>query len=150
MTKNEQLAYAAGLFDGEGCCGVYAEGAKHCFLRVNMVMVTPQGPSLFADLFGGTVRLRNYRRARPEGGHYQPTYEWLVTADRAANALRALLPWLREKKAQAELCIEAREIQLRRRGNGRAIGRGLGSPYPAKDLARIVEIRDRVKALKRA
>ena len=146
MTREQKIIYAAGLFDGEGTCGVYAEGAKHCAIRMHMVMTTPQGPSLFAELFGGHVALHSYRRPRADGGHYQPTYGWLVTAERAANALRELLPWLREKKAQAELCIEAREIQTRRR----AAGTGHGNPYPPEDLARIVEIRDRVKALKRA
>ena len=143
IATNEQLAYAAGLFDGEGCCGVYADGAKHCAIRVQLVMCAPYGPSLFAELFGGHVKLSSYRRPKATGGEYQPVYIWSVTAERAAASLRALLPWLHDKKTQAELVIEARQIQNDRR-------RHREREYHPAALHRIGEIRDKVKALKRA
>jgi len=138
IPRNVLLAYAAGLFDGEGCCGVYANGAKHCAVRVQLVLTTPHGPALFADLFGGNVKLSGYRRPKA-----LPVYVWAVTADRAANALQAMLPWLREKRGQADLCIEARTIQRGRR-------RGKGAAYKEHEMARITEIRSQVGALKRA
>jgi len=117
-------------------------------------MCTPRGPSLFAELFGGHVKAATWRRKKPAGGYYEatyylPVYIWSVTADNAANALRELLPWLREKRAQAELVIEAREIQRGRKGQGVGIGRGHGSPYTEAELTRLGEIRAEVKALKR-
>jgi len=143
MTREQQIIYAAGLFDGEGCVGVYADKRKHCIVRMSLGMTTPYAPSLFASLFGGHVKLTSYRRKKPDGGNYQPVYCWCLTSAKAARALQELLPWLREKHAQAALAIEARGIQRRR-------PRGVGAQWPLADVARLKVIRAEVKALKRA
>src|SRR5262249_41769012 len=143
MTREQEIIYAAGLFDGEGCCGVYANGAKHCIIRLQLVMSNPAGPRLFAELFGGHVKLGTQgNKRRTDGTAYLPIYIYVLSSGKAARALRELLPWLREKKAQAALCLEARDIQKYRQ-------RGQGAKYNPQDLARITAIRAEVKALKR-
>jgi hypothetical protein len=143
LTRREQLIYAAGLFDGEGCVGVYATAYRHCIVRMAVGMATPQGPSLFAELFGGHVKLCSYRRPKGDGsGYYQPVYHWFLTSARAARALQQLVPFLREKQPQAVLTLEARAIQRHR-------PRGQGAAWPPADVARLKVIRAEVKALKR-
>src|SRR5262252_1133845 len=92
MTREHRLIYAAGLFDGEGCVGVYADRKKHCIVRMQVGMCSPHGPQLFAELFGGHVRLTTYRRPKGDGSFYQPVYCWVLSSAKAARALHELLP----------------------------------------------------------
>jgi hypothetical protein len=144
MIREQAIIYAAGLFDGEGSVGVYAAPPKQCIVRMSVGMSTPYGPAIFAELFGGHVKLCSHRRPKgATGDTYQPVYHWFLTSERAARALQELLPWLREKRAQAALAIEARGIQRRR-------PRGVGARWPLGDVARLEVIRAEIKALKRA
>lgn len=94
LRRIEEMAYYAGIMDGEGCIGYY---------RSLSVAVEGLYPKTIIDLhtvFGGSVseiKRENKRRY----------YRWRIYGQDAARCLQMLLPYLREKKEQAEVGLEA-------------------------------------------
>lgn len=94
LRRIEEMAYYAGIMDGEGCIGYY---------RSLSVAVEGLYPKTIIDLhtvFGGSVseiKRENKRRY----------YRWRIFGQDAARCLQMLLPYLREKKEQAEVGLEA-------------------------------------------
>jgi len=145
LTREQRFIYAAGLFDGEGYVGLEFSKrprATVLLLVVQVQMSTPQGPALFAELFGGRVRIQQRRSLNVTGKPYRPMYFWRLCAAKAIPVLVALRPYLREKAAQVDLCLEARRIQQNR-------PQGQGAFYRREDRARVGEIHAQVRALKR-
>lgn len=145
MTRDQEIIYAAGLFDGEGYVGIqFGKRARAdvMIIVVQVQMTSPQGPALFAELFGGRVRIQKRQGLTVNGKVWRPLYLWRLAAAKAIPALEALRPYLREKAAQVDLCLEARAIQERR-------PKGQGAAYRPEDRARVTAIHQQVKALKR-
>ena len=139
MTRDERIAYAAGLFDGEGYVGIELVPrlrARAVLLTLAVQMKTPFGPQFFAETFGGRIHFC-------DPPSRTALYRWRVTSGRAAAVLRELRPFLREKAAQVDLCLEGRAIQENR-------PQGQGARYRPEDRARVTVIHQQVKALKRA
>ena len=110
MSSEIELAWAAGFFDGEGCVSVVkrhtGSSAKRSYLYYQLNLNAPQinkDPLLkLKSLFGGQVRCtRSY-------GNRRPSFVWTLHAALAEKALRALLPYLIVKKAEAELALQYR------------------------------------------
>lgn len=106
-------AYLAGAIDSDGSIGirrstyamrvtgdarqpVYAE-------RICLKQVTPQIPALLRETFGGSLMLQ-----APSVTKGRPLHYWEATNRVAAEALRAMLPYLRVKRAQADACLALR------------------------------------------
>lgn len=117
---NELLAYLAGAIDSDGSIGirrstyhqrvrgdarapVYSE-------RVGLKQVTPQIPELLKECFGGHLGT-----TRSQTANGRDLLSWQVTDKAAAECLRALLPFLRVKRAQAENCLALRASKDRPR-----------------------------------
>jgi hypothetical protein len=67
------LSYAAGLFDGEGCISLVK--AHHSYrLTVVLNMVTADGPEFMQKLFGGRI----YIQDRSRQGNRRDTYFWTL------------------------------------------------------------------------
>lgn len=117
------LAYCAGVIDSDGTIGIkkstygirviktstqatYSE-------RVCVKQVESGAVDLLHSLFGG------YRfRAAASAKKGKPLEGWQVTDVKAVTCLRALLPFLRIKQAQARNCLElrvAKEMSKRQR-----------------------------------
>ncbi len=120
MRRRDQIIYAAGLIDGEGCVGlnrIRGEVARNGSLqyrpRLRVKMIDYPPLALLEGLFGGSIRLHPY----PDPYHDQ--WEWsLISWGPVSKALRELLPWLLVKPRQARLLLRlATEIkhQPRRR-----------------------------------
>jgi len=111
------LAYMAGLYDGEGYIGIVTGKRKHrptddYRLYCKLGMCNPYLPQLFQSHFGGlltTHKLENRRRV----------WVWQIVNEPAAQFLKALLPYLRLKKNEAELGIEFRS-RYKRAHSGRS------------------------------
>jgi hypothetical protein len=102
--KDVDFAYMAGFFDGEGSIGLYKKGNGSGYTPVlTLAQRTPTALLLFHDTFGGTLRLvtRDDRETsnRP---YYELKYE---RYEHCACLLRKLLPFLREKREQAEIFL---------------------------------------------
>jgi hypothetical protein len=114
------LAYAAGIVDGEGTIGITEIGARPKKGRKNpqhriyvaVAMTDAAIPLLMSEMFGGSVNTYHYHPERN-----RPQTRWSLSGKRAVLCLEALLPYLRLKNAQAELAINFQEKYLKRKRN---------------------------------
>lgn len=124
------LAYAAGVIDSDGSIGIQREtwpmrvhrASQPTFSeRVTIRQIEPEAVDLIHQHFGGSRYVIRYRGKR---SGRQPLQS-VVIADRKASALLlAVLPYLRIKKAQAELCLKLRRLKEDSRRARFAYGRG--------------------------
>jgi hypothetical protein len=105
----EELAYLAGIVDGEGCIGAAFLRDKRrnrsasVMFTVRVHMTDRQPIDLLSELYGG--RIINYQdnRLAPR----RPGFIWQGYSGRGATLLQDILPYLRVKRGQAEAFLEA-------------------------------------------
>jgi len=120
------LAYMAGLFDGEGHISIshrrYPKTAptrrpySGLSVRIGIGNKSVAACELFRENFGGCL-YRDAQNIRKVGG----VHRWALSDLAVEWPLKALLPYLRIKKPQAELALIFRDLQREmktRRGNG--------------------------------
>jgi len=113
MTHEQELVYAAGLFDGEGCVGVYNTRTKadkraaSYQLTARVTMRHPGPVKLLHSLFGG-----NFALHFANGRQY---FSWKVTNKQAETFLIAIKDCLIEKKEQAEIALEFSALRRQQR-----------------------------------
>ena len=103
--RQTDLAYAAGLIDGEGCITIvrkhvrYGNGFEY---RVRLhVANTNQVVLLFLErLLGGKI----YTQPKMQS-HWKQCWYWYMDGSYAVDALRLVSPYLLAKKAEAQLAI---------------------------------------------
>ena len=103
-----ELAYLAGIIDGEGCIGVYRSGWRYAGRRTPRhaltLKVTNTDPRMLLwimERFGGTVRPTGEKRPR-----HRESWVWQMGSARmAANILVAVFPYLVIKREQAVLAL---------------------------------------------
>lgn len=121
--QREELAYLAGLFDGEGticiqkdsrpCCKDNGKGWNPIYnVTARIGMINQDAIQLYKDVLGvGYVDCEKVYHA------FRPMYRWAVRAkDDVKYVLETLLPFLRVKKAQAELGLRYYQECPSRRG----------------------------------
>lgn len=121
MPLDTDIAYLAGLIDGEGCIRVKRSkpyrhltgrqnASYHCSIHVRMV--DEPAIAFLRDTLGGWYWLEK-RRERSDA--QRPLYCWQATDKDAEHILRALLPFLRVKRGAAENALALRDLQASRR-----------------------------------
>lgn len=105
----EQLAYWAGFFDGEGC--VRCNHAQSNVGRnrsgngiqfgVSVCQCSPIVVRELHDEYGGGLRTEKGRKSQ-----HRTKWVWQACGTNAERFLRDILPYLREKKEEAELALE--------------------------------------------
>jgi len=101
MTNKEQLAYLAGLVDGEGCLSCNRAGGK-CISPTLQVANTNRTVLEWCRLlFGGSI----FRLAKQKAIHKQ-AYTWSSCGKNAIAIVQELLPHLKIKKKQAKVFIQ--------------------------------------------
>ena len=114
MTSVE-LAYAAGIVDGEGYIGIKKSKAYACqgrttpgyHARIQVRMVDVAAITLLRDLFGGHLYAEKLNVLRVR----RPLFCWSLSDKSAGDALRSLLPFLRIKATVARTVLELRALQ---------------------------------------
>jgi len=114
--KRTDLAYIAGIVDGEGYIGITADGkrrrAKHgkdnLRLRVTVTNTNEWLCQYLKFSFGGGKVL-----LRTQSPNHRPCWQWQVDYGKAADFLKLILPYLHLKKPQAELAIKFQEAKGR-------------------------------------
>jgi hypothetical protein len=104
------LAYVAGIFDGEGCVN-FARLRRGLFVRV---MVVNTNLELLKDLqaqFGGDISKLKHKPGWKQG------FSWRLCWSSAINFLNVIQPWLRVKHRQAETAFAWDAVRL---GKGHA------------------------------
>jgi len=104
------LAYAAGIIDGEGYIGIhkrkrklrYSESLSYS-LEVSVVMVEKEIPDWLRLKFGGSVRKILKRKERKD------VWCWDIWAKKARDFLIIIRPYLKIKQNQADLGIKFQE-----------------------------------------
>jgi hypothetical protein len=109
------LAYIAGIVDGEGYIGITSDGKKGKRGQINYrlrVTVTNTSEWLCRYLRfyveGSIVYLR------PLNDNRQPCWQWQVDYKKAGNFLKLIVPYMHIKKPQAELAIKFQEAKSKR------------------------------------
>lgn len=157
MRKTE-VAYLAGVFDGEGCVLISKRKARFDKKEVNDVytLQVAVGMSdlvvihLFAKRFGGAINTRKDIRK----GSYKVVYTWHLASRKAFDFVKTILPFSRGKKSQLKLALKFYKMCKRQR-RGVTIHRGdLGrwvgtSRLPDKDIDTRDSYYLQMKALKK-
>lgn len=108
--RDTDLAWAAGFIDGEGCILINRRTRvqdrihpEHA-LTLEVGQLDPLPLNKLQVLFGGTVRRRPDKRTK------RASYVWVVRSRMAYEALVKLLPFLTNKRHQAEYGIEFQSL----------------------------------------
>ncbi len=136
MNKTD-LAYIAGIVDGEGTIRAAPRRTEGngCRMEVSVTSTTEWLCRWLKFNFGGClVKRKNYNPLR-----HKQSWDWILGANKAKEFLYLIYPYLRIKKAQAELVIALQErIDKRKYKKGR---RRLTSIDVEKDSAVIEAVR---------
>lgn len=108
------IAYCAGLIDGEGCIRVKKTKPYKCQGRatpgyhavIQLRMVDEPAIRFLAEILGGW-----YYKEKPHVTSGRPLYCWSVSDQKCEDIVRAVLPYLKVKKAQAETVLRLRELK---------------------------------------
>ena len=98
------LAYAAGIFDGEGC--IYARiamtktGSMSTFLSFRVAMCSESVIQWLHDQFGGEICV-----IPPSRTHKKTQFVWQLRGRKIKSVAQALLPFLKEKYQRAKLAL---------------------------------------------
>ncbi len=131
-----ELAYFAGLFDGEGCVNIVEvkpKPGRHSptFQTLAQVSMTDRRSlDLLIGSFGGRIRLSTKEGSRP-------IWVWRAYHKNAKKFLEDVLPYLVVKKHQAELLIELEE---------RVLGRGMQKRLSTEEIERQRRLKEEVCA----
>ncbi len=108
--KKTDLAWAAGLFDGEGCITLKRDynGSIPTY-SLRLVVVNTHLPALeeLRLLFG----LGSIRQSAPRSKKQKARWDWRVASRQAETVLRLLLPHLRIKREEAKIAVLSRKYQ---------------------------------------
>lgn len=105
----EELAYAAGFFDGEGCINI-AKWRQLCsetrepgtYYKLRIILANTYLPTLewFQATWGGAIN------TKPIFGNRVQGYNWTLAQPQSARFLEEILPYLKQKRTEAELGLE--------------------------------------------
>lgn len=112
--KDTDLAYIAGIVDGEGCVRINKTKAYKCQgkvtptynARIQIRMTDEEAIRFIAQTLGGW-----YYPEKKAAPHRKKLYCYQASGKAAENILRTILPYLRVKKEQALTVLALRNLQ---------------------------------------
>lgn len=152
QSKTSKLAYLAGIIDGEGTIGLYKKvdsdtnfpgnGRGLSCYTLSISVGQKRGPIidwLFGN-FGGKVYTKTQITTAPntKKKYNHQMYEWkLIRLEDIEYVLKRTIPFLHEKKNQAELALEF--VQKRKQINKQGTKNGFVTKYPDDVIANWIE-----------
>lgn len=108
------LAYIAGLIDGEGYIGIkkskaYASQGRKTpgyHARIQIRMVDEPAIAFISEILGGW-----YYKEKPHSAKGRPLYCYQASDQKAEDVLTAVLPFLRVKRQGADTVLTLRKLQ---------------------------------------
>ena len=93
------LAWAAGLFEGEGCISTYSNGqSKKAYWQLELRMTDADVVERFSQVVGVGTVYGPYTHSRHPGS--KPFWQWnLRKRDEVCVVLRQMLPYLGERRS---------------------------------------------------
>jgi hypothetical protein len=105
MFRDTDLAWAAGIIDGEGCISLNQEKRTQYLLRLTVTNTNLLLLTRIQELFGGNIcPMKRYQ------DHWKDRWQWDLKAAKAERALRAVLPYLVAKRQEADIALQARAL----------------------------------------
>ncbi len=108
------LAYTAGIIDGEGNIGIYPNtshltkaGKTVHRMRVRVTNTDEWLIHWLKENYGGSIGVVD--RGTLYGRNWKPAWWWTLSCNPALRFLKLILPYLRLKKPQAELAVRFQE-----------------------------------------
>jgi hypothetical protein len=163
MPRETDLAYIAGIIDGEGYVGVKRSNPKKDTVspayhaRIQVRMVDKPAIAFLANTLGGT-----FYKESPHVANGRPLYCYQASDATAERILRTLRPHLRVKAQQADNVLAMRDLQATGRKHRtkitgyRRLDNGRGKPkkvatkaYSDEYLAQLHEFYETAKRLNR-
>lgn len=118
MRYELDAVYTAGLMDGDGCIVIARHSYPHATKRAYYQLQVTVGSTDFWLLqwlkltWGGAVT-ESYKGHTTNFGVYSKDFWcWQIYARKAYNLLKAILPYLKSKKGQAEIAIQFQQARL--------------------------------------
>lgn len=105
--KSVDLSYAAGVIDSDGCIFVYVArrnnkpGNREYRACVQCSQTTPQAVKFLHKLFGGAINITQPKHHTNLGMIPKPQMHWKVASIDARECIKAVMPYLKIKKAVA-------------------------------------------------
>jgi hypothetical protein len=109
------LAYAAGIFDGEGSVSIIhtktghtkADGSiyRHYRLQVCVVNTNPILCQWLKETFGGCITQSH------KGENRLPLWQWIKPSHKGAKFLKLIQPYLHLKSPQVKLALEFQDLR---------------------------------------
>ena len=112
MPSKTDLAYIAGLVDGEGYVGIKKMPPKKdrvssgYHARIQVRMVDEPAIEFLSSTLGGS-----YYREKPHAKNGRPLYCYSASDAKAEHVLKRILPYLRIKRTNANAVLELRALQ---------------------------------------
>lgn len=124
--KKTDLAYVAGLFDGEGSVSIVkGTKANNYHLQISLGSTDEWICQSLKMMFGGSVSLKN-----KASEHIHACWQWSMGSRQAYNMLLLILPYLHIKRPQVEIAIKFQEAKT-----GRGFGKGSNKFLTEKERA---------------
>ena len=109
--KKIDLAYSAGIFDGEGCITFQRSKSHKQSVMVQLTNTNEWIVHQFKFWFGGSVTCFQHG-----GGvkNWKPCWRWQGHGETGIRFIKLVLPYLRLKKPQADLVIAFQELKRKK------------------------------------
>ena len=107
---SEELAYIAGIVDGEGYIGIYKHPDNYTIYRT-IVGVTNTDLKLvdwLHEMLGGNI----YEKPS-YGKNHKTQYNWKLNGTHIVDLLKAIRPYLRLKDEQADIILELESMKVK-------------------------------------
>ncbi len=120
--KKTDLAYTAGIIDGEGCIYIHKRVTPENRSRVRyslLIKVSSTDEWLIEWLhfaWGGAIGTHSEKSRRLK--NWSPAWQWTLQTKQAYEFLKLILPYLQLKKPQAELALKFQERKRKGGGSG--------------------------------
>lgn len=105
MSRTHEVAWSAGFFDGEGFVSIQERNHPDYtgyYLRIGVNHVAPEPLYELQRLYGGTV----VKDKKPPVGNRKPRHRWVTSTKNAADALKQMLPYMRNKQKVVALALD--------------------------------------------
>lgn len=106
MSHTHEVSWAAGFFDGEGYVSILERSHPFYtgyYLRIGIKHVAIEPLVEMQRLFGGTIQKQNLDKVV---GNRKPYHRWVTSTSNAAEALKQMMPYFRNKQKVAAIGLD--------------------------------------------
>ncbi len=106
MSRTHEICWAAGFFDGEGYITIQKRVSPRYtghYLRIGINHVAIEPLLEVQRLFGGDIRKQDPDKVF---GNRKPRHSWTLSTSAAAETLKQLLPYMKNKNTVAALALD--------------------------------------------